>query len=243
MAGVTGARLNPSFGESLGEMPQNGWRTGGRVWLQHDTRDYLFDPWRAVGVRVGAEYALTALEAGDRMSQVSLGAVLLRLFELAPGHVLAVQGEGNATMGDIRLFAQLTSAGGPLALRGYGADELLARTRAIGRIELRDDYWTGLDWNLMHFSTVRGFGGTLFADVAAIGTCESYGFSRERVYFDVGYSFRVLHDAFGIHQQLLSVDFAVPLNRHTPYDSCLGVPLAPTSRPPFVVLVSFFPSF
>jgi hypothetical protein len=35
----------------------------------------------------------------------------------------------------------------------------------------------------------------------------------------------------------------VPLNRHAPYATCLGVPIADVSRPPFVVLVSFFPSF
>ena len=79
--------------------------------------------------------------------------------------------------------------------------------------------------------------------MAAISTCDSYGLARERVYFDAGYSFRVLHDAFGLHQQLLSIDFAVPLNRHAPYATCLGVPIADTNRPPFVVLVSFFPSF
>ena len=242
-AGVTGARLNSTFGESLGEVPQSGWRVGGRAWLQHDTRDYLFDPWNAVGVRAGGEYAVTALDAGDRLSQVSAGGVVLRLFELAPGHVLGVSAEGNVTAGDIRLLSQLMSAGGPLGMRGYGADELLARSRALGRIELRNDLITGLDWNLMHFTTVRGFGGTLFADVGAIGTCETYAFSRERVYFDVGYSFRVLHDAFGLHQQLLSVDVAVPLNRHAPYDRCLGMAIAPTSRPPVVVLISFFPSF
>jgi len=41
----------------------------------------------------------------------------------------------------------------------------------------------------------------------------------------------------------LSVDFAVPLNRHDPSAVCLGIPRAPAERPPFVVLVSFFPSF
>jgi len=243
MAGVTGARLNSSFGENLGEVPQGGWRVSGGAALVHDTRDYLFDPWTAVGVRAGADYMLTALDAGERLSQVSAGGVLLRLFELAPGHVLAVSAEGNVTFGDIRLFSQLTSAGGPLALRGYGADELLGRSRALGRLELRDDWLTGLDWNMLHFTTVRGFGGTLFADVAAIGTCDTYAFSRDRVYFDAGLSLRVLHDAFGIHQQLLSVDIAVPLNRHAPYDTCLNIPITPTTRPPFVVLVSFFPSF
>ena len=241
--GVTGARLNPSFGEMLGEMPQSGWQLMGRAWLHHDTRDYLFDPWRAVGVRLGAGYTLTALDAGDRLSRFGVGSFLLRLFELAPGHVLAAAAEGSVAFGDIRLFSQLESAGGPLELRGYGADELLALSRAVGRLELRDDFWTGLDWNLLHFTTVRGFAGTLFADVAAIGTCESHGLARDRVFFDVGYSLRVLHDAFGLHQQLLSIDFAVPLNRHDPYASCLNVPRAAADRPPFVVLVSFFPSF
>ena len=242
-AGVSGARLNPGFGTDLGETPQSGWRASGRIALEHDTRDYVFDPWRAVGLSAAVGYTLTALEQGKQLSQLSAGGMLLRLFELAPGHVLAIAGEGSATFGDIQLFAQLPTAGGPLALRGYGADELLARSRAIGRLELRNDYWTGLDWNLLHWTTVRGFGGTLFADVAAIGTCETLGFARDRVYFDVGYSLRVLHDSFGIHQQLLSIDFAVPLNRHDPYASCLGIPRAPVDRPPFTVLVSFFPSF
>jgi hypothetical protein len=242
-AGVTAARLDSSFGQSLGEAPQSGWRASGRLGWDHDTRDYFFDPWRAVGWSATVGYTLTALAQGDKLSQVSAGASLLRLFELAPGHVLAISGESSATFGDVQLFAQLPSAGGPLGLRGYGTDELLARSRAIGRIELRDDYFTGLDWNLLHFTTVRGFAGTLFADVAAIGTCETYGFAHDRVFFDAGYSFRVLHDAFGIHQQLLSIDVAVPLNRHDPYATCLGVPRAATSRPPVAVLVSFFPSF
>jgi hypothetical protein len=241
--GLTGARLDPSFGANLGETPQAGWQMLARTWLHHDTRDYLFDPWRAVGLRLGAGYTLTALDGGDRLSRFGVGGIALRLFELAPGHVLAAAVEGSAAWGDIRLFSQLESAGGPLELRGYGADELLALSRAVGRVELRNDWWTGLDWNLMHFTTVRGFGGTLFADVAAIGTCETHALSRERVYFDAGFSFRVLHDAFGLHQQLLSVDFAVPLNRHDPYAMCLGIPRAPAERPPFVVLVSFFPSF
>ena len=243
VAGLWGVRLDPSFGAALGEMPQNGWRVSGRLGLEHDTRDYAFDPWTAVGLTAAVSYSFTALERGDRLSEAMTSVELLRLFELAPGHVLALDGAASSTFGDIRLFAQLVSAGGPLALRGYGADELLARSRVLGRLELRDDYWTGLDWNLLHFTTVRGFAGTLFADAAAIGTCESHGLSRDRVFFDAGYSFRVLHDAFGIHQQLLSIDFAVPLNRHDPYAQCLGVPRAPVSRPPFVVLVSFFPAF
>src|SRR4029078_7266854 len=157
--GLTGARLDPSFGTNLGEAPQSGWQMLARTWLHHATRDYFFDPWRAVGLRLGAGYTLTALDGGDRLSRVGVGGMAPRLFELAPGHVLAAGAEGSAAWGDIRLFSQLESAGGPLELRGYGADELLALSRAIGRLELRNDWWTGLDWNLLHFTTVRGFGG------------------------------------------------------------------------------------
>jgi hypothetical protein len=242
-AGLSGARLDPSFGTNLGQQPHEGWRLSGLLGLEHDTRDFFYDPWRAVGLAVDLRYTLTALDDGDRLSQVTAGVELLRLFELAPGHVLAVDGASAATFGDIRTFAQLPSAGGPAALRGYATDELLSRAFVLGRLELRDDYVSGLDWNLLHFTTVRGFAGTLFADATAIATCESYGLSRERVYFDAGYSFRVLHDAFGIQQQLLSINVAVPLNRHDPYASCLNIPRAPVSRPLVVVLLSFFPSF
>jgi hypothetical protein len=242
-AGIEGARLDPSFGAKLGEPAQNGWRLSGAIGWDHDTRDFFYDPWRAVGVAIDARYTMTALDGGDRLSQVTVGAELLRLFELAPGHVLGVDGEGAATFGDVRTFAQLPSAGGPAALRGYATDELLSRAFVLGRLELRNDYVSSLDWDLFHLTTVRGFAGTLFADATAIATCESYGFSSDRVYFDAGYSFRVLHDAFGIHHQLLAISVAVPLNRHDPYTQCLGIPRVPVSRPPFVVMLSFFPSF
>src|SRR5262249_33509229 len=89
-AGVSGARLDPSFGQKLGEPPQNGWRVSGRLGWDHDTRDFLYDPWRAIGLSAGVNYTLTALDGGQQLSQFSAGGELLRLFELAPGHVLAV---------------------------------------------------------------------------------------------------------------------------------------------------------
>src|SRR5206468_8002560 len=100
-----------------GEPSQNGWSVGGHVGWEHDTRDYFFDPWRAIGLSVDAGYTLTALERGDRLSQVWTALELLRLFQLAPGHVLAVDGYGVATFGDIKLFDQLANAGGPTRLR------------------------------------------------------------------------------------------------------------------------------
>jgi hypothetical protein len=241
--GLGVSRLDPSFGLLVGQSPQPGWRASARAGLGHDTRDYLIDPWRAVGLAAGVVTAFTALEDGERLSQLSIGIEGLRLIELLPGHVLGLDAQAGATSGDLRLSSQLLGAGGPAALRGYLADELLARANVLASIQLRDDYLTGLDWNLLHLTTVRGFGGTLFADAAAITTCDDYAFSRDRLYADVGYSFRVLHETLGVYQQLLSIDFAVPLNRHDPYATCLGHPVGARDRPPFTVLVSFFPSF
>jgi hypothetical protein len=237
------SRINPSFGLGPNDSPEPGYQISARLALVHDTRDFLYDPWRAAGASVGVGYALTALDDGERLSQVGASAEALRLLELAPGHVLAADASAAATFGDIRLPSQLTGAGGPTGLRGFFADELLSRAHVMASLQLRDDYWSGLDWNLLHFTTVRGFAGTLFADAAAITTCDDYAFSGQHIYYDAGYSFRVLHDAFGVYQQMLSIDFAVPLNRHAPPSSCLGRAQTPVSRPPFVVLVSFVPSF
>ncbi len=244
LAGLTLSRINPSFGLAATDRALPGYRVSARLSLLHDTRDFLYDPWRAVGLDAGLGYSLTALESGGgSLSQVAAGASALRLFEMAPGHVFALDGQFAITGGDIRLPAQLTGAGGPAAMRGYFADELLARANVIGSLQLRDDYVSGLDWNLLHLTSVRGFAGTLFFDAAALTGCDGYAFSRNGVYYDVGYSFRVLHDAFGVYQQLLSIDVAVPLNRHQNGATCLGRTPAPVSRPPFLVLLSFVPSF
>lgn len=242
LGGVNLSRINPNFGLGAGGVPQPGYQVSGRLVLAHDTRDFLFDPWHAVGASLGVGYALTALDDGEHLSQVSVAAGALRLIEMAPGHVLGLNATAAATFGDIELPVQLTDAGGQGALSGYLPGVLLGRANAIASVQLRDDYVSGLDWNLLHFTTVRGFAGTLFADAAAVSNCGDYHFSTENVFYDVGYSFRVLHDAFGVYQQLLAIDLGIPINPRPPAGNCLGIPPAPVSRD-FTILVTFFPSF
>ncbi|HEY2901969.1 MAG TPA: hypothetical protein VGL59_15410 [Polyangia bacterium] len=242
LGGLSAGRMNPSFGLTQGQAPQPGWRFSARTGLEHDDRDYLFDPWRAVGVDAIASYTLTALDNGELFSQATVSVDALRLFELLPGHVLGLEADADVTFGDLRLRSQLVSASGPTGLRGFAADELLGRAQLTARVQLRDDYLTDLDWNLFSLTTVRGLAGTLFADGAAVSTCDGYAPSRQGLFADAGYSFRVLHDAFGIYQQLLSIDFAVPLNRPAQPRNCFGAP-TDVVRPRFVVLVSFLPNF
>jgi hypothetical protein len=155
--------------------------------------------------------------------------------------VLALDAHVGATFGDIRLPVQLADAGGLTGLSGYLAGVLLGRANAVGSLQLRDDYVSGLDWNLLHFTTVRGLAGTVFGDVGAVSGCDDYHFSRQNVFYDVGYSFRVLHDAFGVYQQLLAIDLGIPINPRPPAGTCLGQPFA--SARTYTVLVTFFPSF
>jgi hypothetical protein len=214
--------------------------------LTHDDRGYLIDPWHANGLIATLEASLTSFSTGERLGQLSFGVEALKLHELAPGHVLAGLVGGGATFGDIRFRSQLGTVGGNAGLRGYFPDELFSRAQAMVRVELRDTYVANLDWNIAHFTAVRSLAGSFFADAAAISACEDLGFDTHDVYADIGYSFRVLHDAFGVYQQLLQIDVAVPLDRRN--RSCLGrftqgTPEAPLRRVPFTVLVQFLPSF
>jgi hypothetical protein len=247
--GLGAARIDPGFGVASGESMQPGWRLSGSLFLEHDDRDYKIDPWKAFGVQAAIGYALTALDDGERLWQWTAGLETLRLFELAPGHVLALDLETSATSGALRRRSQLLRLGGSPGLRGYGLDELLGRGRVLGRLELRDRYVSDLDWNLGHFTSVRGLAGNLFVEAGVVTSCASLSAGGGDVFYDVGYSFRVLHDAFGVYQQMLSIDLAIPLDRRDRV--CLGqhswdVTDGTTTRirrPPFVILVSFLPAF
>jgi hypothetical protein len=242
-AGISASRLDPDFGLALGGVREPGYRVGMSVGVERDTRDYFIDPWRAVGLSASVGGGVTFLESGKQLATGGAGVEALRLFELLPGHVLGIDVTASAAFGQIELPSQLTSASGLSNLRGYLASDLLARANVVGRLQLRDDYFTDLDWNLLHFTTVRALAGTLFADVAAITSCEDYSFARERVYYDVGYSFRVLHDVFGVYQQLFSVDLAFPLTPRGSGGKCLGRTAAELPRLPAVLLVTFLPNF
>jgi len=114
----------------------------------------------------------------------------------------------------------------------------------MGRVQLRDDYFTELNWNLLHFTTVRALAGTLFRRRGRHHDLRELRVrAATRIFSDVGYSFRVLHDAFGVYQQLLSIDVAVPLNRRDT-SSCLH-PNDSRALPrlPFTLLITFLPNF
>jgi hypothetical protein len=244
--GLSAAVLDPDYGVGSNEAVHARWRLGANLFLEYDDRDYFIDPWRAIGFSVGIHTSLTGIDTGQHLAQAGAALEALRLLEIAPGHVLAFDVQTGVTFGDIRVRSQLGQIGGPFGLRGFGGDELFGRGEAVGHIELRDRYLSDLDWNIAHFTSVRGFGGNLFVDAGVVTSCSDLGVGKNDVFTDVGYSFRILHDAFGVYQQMMAIDLAIPLNRHDRVclgQHALGAPGMPLTRPPFVVLVSFLPSF
>lgn len=247
--GISVARPNATYAVAAGAPPEPGWRLSADLVFQHDDRDYFIDPWHAFGLELDAGYTLTALENGERFSQFFASTELKRLIELAPAHVLGFDFKMSGTLGDIRKRSQLYMLGGAGGLRGYGVNELPGRARGLARVELRDQYVADLDWNLGHFTSVRGLGGNVFFEAGAISSCDDFSVGKDDLFYDVGYTFRVLHDAFGVYQQLLAIDVAVPLNRHDRVclgQHALGSPQAgqaTITRPSFVVLISFLPIF
>jgi hypothetical protein len=243
---LSGSLLDPDFGVTSTDSLRPSWRVAGSVFLEHDDRDYFIDPWRSFSVRASFGVSVLGLQSGERLRQVSGVVEVLRLIELRPGHVLALDASVAATFGDIRVRSQLTQIGGPGELRGYALGELFGKGRGVARAELRNRYVSDLDWNLAHFTSVRGFGGNFFFEAGAVTSCEGFDVGSNDIFYDVGYTFRVLHDAFGVYQQLLAIDFAVPLNRHDRVCRgwhSQGTAEMPIKRPPFVVLVSFLPNF
>ena len=162
---------------------------------------------------------------------------------MAPGHVLGLNATAAATFGDIELPVQLTDAGGQTGLRGYFPGVLLGRANAIASVQFRDDYVSGLDWNLLHFTTVRGFAGTLFADAAAVTACDGYGLSQPE---------RLLRRRLQLPRPARRVRrlSAAALDRRRVPDRLATRRPAPASAGPpapvtqaFTLLVTFFPSF
>jgi hypothetical protein len=135
-------------------------------------------------------------------------------------------------------------------LRGYQAfSDLLARANVIGASSCATTT-SPISSGTCCTSRRSALPARCFADVAAITSCDDYSFAKERVYYDVGFSFRVLHDAFGVYQQLLSIDLAVPLTPRAAGGTCLGRPMAALPRGPelfgwrqVTLLGTFLPNF
>lgn len=123
--------------------------TGGEQWrttavtliANWDTRDLLFFPSRGSAVWLNVGRALGLPGSTHQFTRVSLDARRYR--PLGRGHVLAVQGFGIMTAGDVPV-EQLPALGGPTLLRGYFAGRFRDKAAVLVQSEYRTPVWRRL---------------------------------------------------------------------------------------------------
>ncbi len=240
-------RLNPSFFTSAQEQ-QRGATTltvGGE--LRSDDRVFYFEPLHARALAMGADVTVTRRDILPLLRDDDLlysGVASIRytnVFTPHPNHTLGINAAAHVALGDIRDRTQLIGAGGIAGLRGYAPAELFTRLRLMVRLEYRHWFRHDLAWNLGHYNIVRGVGGALFFDVAAMSPCDGYDvFDKKALFGSVGYGLRFPYDSFGTLPFLMRVDVSVPVVRR-PGRMCLGQ--LPETQPPFMLYVSFEPPF
>ena len=153
---------------------------------------------------------------------------------------MAIDLTGAAVVGDIEARSQLVRGGGNFAVRGFAPGALDGRARLLSRTEYRHWFVHDLNWNFGHYNHLRGIGGALYFDVAALSPCDSYALARrDSLYGALGYALRLPYDSFGTLPQLMRIDVAAHVFGAA--RPCLGAVVA---EPPVVqVYVSFVPPF
>ena len=233
------ARIDPSFGKSVGAGPKPGTQLSASVGWGYDDRLFSWEPWRVLSLGASVGAAETVLDDGTLLSQGTASAGWESIVPLADGHGLAMSLGAAITFGDLKIARQMLSAGGGGGLRGYDVESLLGRWRATSRVEYRHLFVHDLNFNLLHSLYIRGIGGGLFAEAGIVSPCESYAPDSKSVAVDVGYSIRLFADWFGVSQTTINLDFAVPLVTHD--RSCFGELASAATRVPFGFFFSFGP--
>lgn len=118
------------------------WRTAvATVIANWDTRDLLFFPSRGSAVWLNVGRGLGLPGTTHQFTRVSLDA--RRYQSIGRGHVLAVQGFGVVTAGDVPI-EQLPALGGPTLLRGYFAGRFRDKAAVLVQGEYRTPVWRRL---------------------------------------------------------------------------------------------------
>jgi hypothetical protein len=240
-----GARLNNSFFEEDEDAP-GATQLSITASLGQDTEVFPFEPLGKHELRLFGGLNVTrrdsAMDASaEFLLSAEAGISTSRTVTPLAGHTLAGQAGIAAVFGELESRSQLLRAGGSGGVRGFGPGALFGRARATTRGEYRHTFVHDLDWNLGHYTYVRGFGGVLFGDVGLLSPCEQHLPERlgESLYASVGYGLQVLYDNFGTLPALMRIDAALRVAGSS--RSCLGAP--PAGGSAVQVYLSFLPPF
>ena len=242
---LSAARLDGDFFGDSGQDARGATQVSLTGSLGRDTEVFPFEPLAKHDLRLAATLHLTRRDAAagapaDLLVSGEAGVWTSRTVTPWAGHTFAGELGLSAVVGDLESRTQLLAAGGAGGVRGLAPGAVFGRALATARGEVRTTFVHDLDWNLGHYTFVRGVGGVAFADVGLVSPCDGYlPRGRASVLASAGYGLQVWYDNFGTLPALLRVDAAVRLAGGG--GQCLGTP-APD--PPAVQLyVSFLPPF
>jgi hypothetical protein len=242
--GLGAARLDGDFFTAGDEAERSATQFSLSAGLGRDSQVFEFEPLDRREALVSASLTVTrrdeaAGEPADALLSADLSASISRTFTPSGGHTFAGQLGAAIALGDLESRSQLVAAGGADGVRGFAPGALFGRALVSARAEYRHAFVHDLDWNIGHYTYVRGFGGVAFADGGVLAPCDSYLPSRHSFVGSAGYGVQFFYDSFGTLASLMRVDLAVRLAGEP--RSCLGE--TPEAGTALQLYVSFLPPF
>ncbi|HUS64403.1 MAG TPA: hypothetical protein VMZ28_07655 [Kofleriaceae bacterium] len=243
---VGASRLDEDFFNAEGEPPRGATQLSLVAWLGRDTELFRYEPLAKHDARLVATLTATRRDdvlvaPADWLVSGDVGAWTSRTTTPQPGHTIAGELGVDVAFGDIESRAQLVAPGGATGLRGFSPGALFARGAVVARGEYRHTFVHDLDWNLGHYTFVRGAGGVAFFDVGLLSPCSDLvpGGRDEVVFTAAGYGLQLVYDSFGTLPSVSRIDAAIRLGGRT--SDCLGAPIDEGAQ--VQVYVSFVPPF
>jgi hypothetical protein len=243
---IGAARLDGDHFAQGAEMPRGATQMSLVATLGRDTEIFRYEPLARHDARITGTLTATRRDdagglAADTLLSGDVGVWTSRTATPEAGHTVAGELGVAAAFGDIESRAQLLAPGGIAGLRGFSPGSLFARAALTARGEYRHVFVRDLDWNLGHYTFVRGIGGVAFFDVGVLSPCSDLlpGSGDEVVYTAAGYGLQLVYDSFGTLPSVSRIDAALRLGGRT--SDCLGAPIDEGAR--VQVYVSFVPPF
>lgn len=182
-----------------------------------DTRVQLMDPRKGTAGQLFVTPAIARVDGGMPNGSVTIGAKYVHLFfeHLRSTTALLVS---VATVVGHAFETQYLGVADRNMLRGFEADELLSRTRAMMIVEQRVRLIGGQFVDVANLSWIKSLELAPFATVAAAsGRERNFDFrGKGKLVAEAGVGLRLHHEYFGVQPAVLALDFAVPFLREDP---------------------------
>ncbi|MEE2904112.1 MAG: hypothetical protein VYC39_17425 [Myxococcota bacterium] len=186
---------------------------GARLFYRLDNRRSLWAPSPGQAVRLGVEYRrdLSQSSFDNDTMQLTARGVQEWLFESGQGLSMKLAWD-QFLMGTPQL-QKLLALGGRQLMRGYSIQHRFGRARGLASLEWRHPIFQQMNINLGYLLWLDSMDGGLFADASILVDefQQSQIFDLENHFFDVGYSFKLYFDWFGVQPSVMMIDLGWPI--------------------------------